>query len=97
MNALEDDEETFPTDISSIALDDSQLVTLKLESGKHLKFQVDTGAQYNVLPLSLYKRATKDFDLKHFTPVDMSLTAYGGQIACSRNHSDPSLARDVPM
>lgn len=78
VNALENEEENFPTDISSIALDDSQVVTLKLESGKCLKFQPDTGAQVNVLPLSLYKRAMEDFDLKHVTPSDTTLTAYGG-------------------
>ena len=78
VNLLEDEEETFPADISSVALDDNQLVTLKLESGKYLKFQADTGAQCNVLPLSLYKRATKDAKLKQVTPSDTSITAYGG-------------------
>ena len=33
-----------------LALDDSQLVTLKLESGYYLWFQPDTGAQCNVVP-----------------------------------------------
>ena len=37
-----------------MSLDDSQLVTLKLESGNYLRFQPDTGAQCNVVPLHLY-------------------------------------------
>ena len=45
-------------EISAVTLDDSQLVTLKLESGNYLHFQPDTGAQSNVVPLHLYKKAT---------------------------------------
>ena len=41
-------------EVSAVTLDDSQLVTLKLESGKYLRFQPDTGAQCNVIPLHLY-------------------------------------------
>ena len=47
-------------EISAVTLDDSQLVTLKLESGNYLRFQPDTGAQCNVVPLHLYKKATRD-------------------------------------
>ena len=32
-------------EISAVTFDDSQLVTLKLESGNYLRFQPDTGAQ----------------------------------------------------
>ena len=49
-------------EISAVTLDDSQLVTLMLESGNYLLFQPDTGAQCNVVPLHLYKKATKDVD-----------------------------------
>ena len=48
--------------ISAVTLDDSQLVTLKLESGNYVRFQPDTGAQCNVVPLHLYKKATNDVD-----------------------------------
>ena len=61
-------------------LDDSQLVTLKLESGNYLHFQVDTGAQCNVVPLSLYKKATKDHLLTNVTPAHQKITAYGGAV-----------------
>ena len=49
-------------EISAVTLDDSQLVTLNLESGNYLRFQLNTGAQCNVVPLHLYKKTTKDVD-----------------------------------
>ena len=60
--------EVFPTQIASVGINDSQLVTLKLATGNFIRFQVDTGAQYNVIPLALYKEAAKDYELKHVTP-----------------------------
>ena len=39
-------------------MDDSQFVMLKLSNGNYLRFQVDTGAQCNVVPLDLYKKST---------------------------------------
>ena len=65
-------------EIAAITLDDSQLVTLKLESGNYLRFQPDTGAQCNVVPLHLYKKATKDVDLCNVTPVNTAIISYGG-------------------
>ena len=73
-----DTEEIFQTHTSSTHLDNSQLVTLRLETGSHIRFQVDTGAQCNVLPLSIYKKATKDSALAHVSPSRMRVTAYGG-------------------
>jgi hypothetical protein len=69
-----DDDEVFAIG----KLDDSQLVTLRLASGSYIRFQVDTGAQCNVVPLELYKKATKDHDLTRVTPSRTSITAYGG-------------------
>ena len=51
-------------EISAVTLEDSQLVTVKLESGNCLRFQPDTGAQCNVIPLDLYKKASNDTELK---------------------------------
>ena len=65
-------------EISAVMLDDSQLVMLKLESGNYLRFQPNTGAQCNVVPLHLYKKATKDVDLCNVTPVNMAIISYGG-------------------
>ena len=77
VKALEEDEssEVF---LVKTELDDSQCVTLKLESGNYLRFQVDTGAQCNVVPLVLYKKATRDYCLKKVTPAKQNITAYGG-------------------
>ena len=61
-----------------MTLDDSQLVTLKLESGNYLRFQPDTGAQCNVVPLHLYKKATRDFNLLNVAPVSTAIISYGG-------------------
>lgn len=50
VRVVDKSEDVYQTQISEISIDDSQLVTLKLESGKYLRFQVDTGAQCNVVP-----------------------------------------------
>ena len=72
-------EEVFKVhEVSAVSLDDSQLVTLKLESGNFLRFQPDTGAQCNVVPLHLYKKASKDFELLNVTPINTAIVSYGG-------------------
>ena len=65
-------------EILAVVLDDSQLVIPKLESGNYLRFQPNTGDQCNVVPLHLYKKATKDVDLCNVTPVNMAIISYGG-------------------
>ena len=58
----EESDEVYQTEeISAIKLDDSQLATSKLESGSFIRFQPDTGAQSNVIPLHIYKKASKDW------------------------------------
>jgi hypothetical protein len=46
----EEEEEIYQTQIAEIGIGDSQVVTL---SGNYLRFQVDTVAQCNVVPLEL--------------------------------------------
>ena len=75
---IECDEIYCISDIAAIQLDDSQLVTLKLESGNFLRFQPDTGAQCNVIPVHLYKNATKDLNLKYVKKFQTAIVAYGG-------------------
>ena len=70
------DEEVFQT--QSVEHDESQFVTLKVESGNYIRFQVDTGAQCNVLPVETYKKATKDAQLSQVSPGKSQITAYGG-------------------
>ena len=67
-------------EISAVTLDDSQLVTLKLESGNYLRFQPDTRAPCNVVPLHLYKKATKDVDFCNVTPPNTAIISYGGTL-----------------
>ena len=50
----------YHIEVAAVKLDDSQLVTLKLESGNFIRFQPDTGAQCTVLPLQVYCKASKD-------------------------------------
>ena len=39
---------------------------------------MDTGAQCNVVPLELYRKATKNHKLAHLMPDRQKITAYGG-------------------
>ena len=76
MDGTEDNTEIFQ--VSNCKFNDSQFVTLELESGKYMRFQADTGAQCNVVPLELYKKATKDRQLANVNPTKTRITAYGG-------------------
>jgi len=64
--------------VGSGSLDDTQVATLKLDNENYLRFQVDTGAQCNVVPLDLYKKATNDSLLQKVTTMQQNFTAYGG-------------------
>ena len=48
------------------------------ESGNYIRFQPDAGAQCNVLPLHIYKRASNDHNLEKVKSVQTSLLTYGG-------------------
>ena len=81
VRAVDDDSEPevfYAEHISAVDLDDSQLVTVRLESCNYFRFQPDTGAQCNVIPVDLYKKATKDYKLERVTPLNTQLAAYGG-------------------
>ena len=71
-------DEVFPTQISAVHLDDLQWVTVQLQSGNYLRFQVDTGVQCNVIPLNLYEKANKDRNLTKVTPENANITACRG-------------------
>ena len=75
---LESDEVYQTEEISATKLDDSHLVTLRLESGNFIRFQPDTGAQCNVIPLHTYKKAPKDRQLKLVESLKKTLVVYGG-------------------
>ena len=67
----------YQTEVTAMKLNDSQLVTLKLESGNFVRFQPDTGAQCNVIPLHIYKEASKDEKLEKVNRTQALLVAYG--------------------
>ena len=70
----------------TVKLDDSQLITLKLESGNFVYFQPDTEAQCSVMPLHTYAKASKDETLEKVTHTEASLVAYGGSSRWLRQH-----------
>ena len=78
VKSVDDTDEIFQTQASRGPLDDSQLVTLKLDTGNYLRFQVDTGAQCNVVSVGLYKKATRDVCLANVTPCRSHTIAHGG-------------------
>ena len=78
IRAIGEPDEVFPVREVATLLDDSQCVTLKLDSGNYIRFQIDSGAQCNVLPLKLYKRATKDVHMNDLTKCQSSILAFGG-------------------
>ena len=59
-------------EVAAVQLDDSQLITVKVESGNYKQFQPDTRAQCNVIPLIICKKATRDLSLSHVTPAQAS-------------------------
>ena len=67
-------EEAYQTEEAlAVRLDDSQLFTHQLESVNFIRFQPDTGAQCNVLPLLVYKRASNDHNLEKVISVHTAL------------------------
>ena len=73
----ESDEEVLT--LSGVSkIDAAQIVTLRFDSGNYLRFQIDSGAKCNVVPMSLYEKATVDYERCFVTPARTSIVAYGG-------------------
>jgi len=66
------------SNIAAVTLDDEQLMTLQLSSGNYLRFQADTAAQCNIIPVQLYRKAANGPDLKEVKPSKLTISAYGG-------------------
>jgi len=62
-------------------LDDDEQVTLKAKSGKYIRFQIDTGAQCNVISVQTYKSLTGDYKL-----ADVDQTAEAGIVNYDGTH-----------
>ena len=77
-----DEEGEFPVfqvfKVSANHSSDSDLVTLKVPSGNFIRFEIDTGARCNVLPVHIYKKATGDYNLEQVNPATSSIVSYGG-------------------
>ena len=56
-----------------------ETVTLKTQWGSLIKFQIDNGASVNVIPLSVYELASKDFQHRKIKKSDTTeITEFGG-------------------
>jgi len=78
-NVIENTPESdiYSVDVCAIS-NDSEFVSLMLSNGSWIKFQGDTGAQCNVLPLNIYKMHTGDKNLNNMLAKRSVITAYGG-------------------
>ena len=63
--------------VSSIKLQDEQTVSLKISPKCYIRFQIDNGADCNILPLHVYKAATSDYCLKKVIPSETTVYVYG--------------------
>ena len=74
-----DEAEYHVQEVSCVQPATDKFVTLKLRnSGNYMKFQLDTGAECNVVPLHMYKKATGDIKLRNVTPSNDAIVAFGG-------------------
>ena len=69
VRAIGEPDEVHPVCEGATLLDDSQCVTLKLDSGNYIRFQIDSGAQCNVLPI-LRRKACVSMKLIEYTDND---------------------------
>jgi len=66
------------SDIAAVTLDDETLVTLRLSSGKYLRFQPDTGAQCNIIPVKpfpeVFAEEVGQLDGEYHIKIDPSVS-----------------------
>ncbi|XP_066941413.1 uncharacterized protein [Macrobrachium rosenbergii] len=63
--------------VASIKMTKEQTVTLKVSPLRYIRFQIDCGADCNVLPLHVYQAATGDSELKEVGLSSTTLYVYG--------------------
>ena len=63
--------------INSVRLTDEQTVTLRVRENHYIRFQLDNGADCNVLPVHVYKAATGDHQLVNVKPSSVCLVGFG--------------------
>lgn len=77
-NVEDSDSEVYTVrTVSSVRLKAEQTVTLKTGPKCYIKFQIDSGADCNVLPAHIYKAALKDFQMNNVRHSSMILYGYG--------------------
>ena len=77
---VEGEEEDYPVfqvfKVSASQTSDLNLVTLKVKSGNFIRFQIDTRARCNVLPVHIYKGTPSDFCHKKVCLLKSSIMSY---------------------
>ena len=63
--------------VAQIKLSNEQTITLKVRDHHYIRFQIDSGADCNVLPLHVYKVATGDEPLNRVEPSRVRLMGFG--------------------
>ena len=63
--------------VAQINLSDEQMITLKVRDHHYIRFQIDSGADCNVLPLHVYKAVTGDEPLNRVEPLRVQLMGFG--------------------
>ena len=82
VNAIANDNiNIFTVQGNKLQLEDNRVVTLNLSSTANncIRFQIDSGADCNVVPLHVYQPATGDQELQFLKPSQMRLFVYGHQ------------------
>lgn len=89
--------------VSSVKMKE-QTVTLKLRPKCYIKFQIDSGADCNILPLHVYGAATGDEKLENVSPSDSMLYRYGqvgtksvGKVIIPVNRGDCKCAQSCEL
>ena len=84
VHAVTERREVYSVRSVSSVLRAEQTVTLDISRTAAIRFQIDTGADVNVLPLHVYKNATRDVHLKNVQRSYTRLQGYGKHEMTSR-------------
>ena len=74
-----DEEPVYNVEAYTVHPAPDRFVTVKLRNSENfMKFQLDTGAECNVIPIHLYKQAMGDIMMVNMKPSDNTIVAFGG-------------------
>ena len=80
--------------VAQINLSDEQTITLKVRDSHYIRFQIDSGADCNVLPVHVYKAATGDETLSKVKPSNVRLMSFGQRQEKSVGHANLKVGRE---